>query len=272
MTKNIDKKNIEKTHIDWRLFAHRLTDLSKAEGQERFLDRAFLFLNDYVTVDSCAVFKVAGDKISGAQHLCTFGTLQPDLANSLAQDYVTNGFKNDPMVQTALLSPTIKVRRLPRSHYSNSYRSQYFHKAKLVDKITSIQASKNILFLVNFYRQEQNGIFTLEDFADLERLAPIIGRFVLRHTRLSHDTKNLKDVYEKRISHLIQDNTQIFSRLSLQERKVCENILMGLQEKQIASKLGLKLNTIITYRRRLYAKLNIGSKTELFQLAFISQS
>ena len=124
-------------------------------------------------------------------------------------------------------SPTIKVRRLPRSHYSNSYRSQYFHKAKLVDKITSIQASKNILFLVNFYRQEQNGIFTLEDFADLERLAPIIGRFVLRHTRLSHDAKNLKEVYEKRISHLVQDSTQIFSKLSLQERRVCENILMG---------------------------------------------
>ncbi len=261
-----------KKNVDWRPFADRLTTLAKAEGHSRFLDRAFAFLNDYVIVDSCAVFKVAADKVSGAEHLCTFGTLQADVADKLAQDYISNGFKNDPMVQTALLTPRVRVRRLPDTQYSRAYRSQYFNKAGLIDKITSIHSSKNVLFLVSFYRIEGHGVFTAEDFKDLERLAPIIGRFVLRHIRISRGNKNLAETYEDRIAQLVQDTTQIFAHLSARERQVCQNILLGQQEKDIAQQLNVTLNTVVTYRRRIYAKLNIGSKAELFQLALISQT
>jgi DNA-binding CsgD family transcriptional regulator len=259
-------------NVDWRPFAERLTELAKAEGHDRFLDHAFSFLNDYVAVDSCAVFKVAADKISGAEHLCTFGTLPAELAENLAQGYISNGFKADPMVQTALISPNVRVRRLPHSHYSNTYRSQYFERAKLVDKVTSIHSSKNVLFLVNFYRIEGNGVFTSEGFKDLQRLAPIIGRFVLRHVRLKSEIKSLPNAYEERIAHLVQDNTQVFSHLSMREGEVCKNILLGIQEKDIATLLNITLNTVVTYRRRIYAKLNISSKSELFQLALISQN
>jgi len=261
-----------KQKTDWRPFAERLTDLAKAEGTSRFLDQAFIFLNDFITVDSCAVFKVAADKTSGAEHLCTFGSLKPELAKLLADDYAAKGFKEDPMVQTALLSPNIRVRRLPSSQYSQPYQSQYFKKAKLIDKVTSIHSSKNVLFLVNFYRSEGHGKFTTEDFRDLERLAPIIGRFVLRHARLTQGKEDLSDAYEHKISQLVDDNTQIFSRLSTRERQICKYILLGIEEKDIAESLDITLNTVITHRRRLYRKFDIGSKTELFQLALIAQS
>ena len=111
---------------DWRPFAEKLTALAKAEGGDSFLERAFEFLNDFTSVDSCAVFKISADKTTGAEHLCTFGSLEPDLAALLAQDYVTNGFRNDPMVKTALTSAPVKVRHIPGSQYPNNYRSQYF--------------------------------------------------------------------------------------------------------------------------------------------------
>jgi len=260
-----------KEKSDWRPFADRLTELAKAEGTVRFFDQAFIFLNDFITVDSCAVFKVAADKTSGAEHLCTFGTLKPTLAKLLAEDYASKGFKNDPMVQTALLSTNVRVRRLPRSQYSPSYQSQYFKKAKLIDKVTSIHSSKNVLFLVNFYRVEGHGKFTTADFRDLERLAPIIGRFVLRHARLTQSKANLGDAYEQKINQLVDDNTQIFSRLSDRERQICKSILLGKEEKDIADNLEITLNTVITHRRRLYRKFDIGSKAGLFQLALIAQ-
>jgi len=256
---------------NWRPFAQHLTTLSKSEGLNHFFDHAFTFLNDYVVVDSCAVFKVAADKKSGAEHLGTFGRLAPELAELLAQDYAKNGFKNDPMVQTALLSPRIKVRRLSDSHYSPSYQSQYFKKANLIDKVTSIHSSRNVLFLVNFYRLKDNRVFSPEDFKDLERLAPVIGRFVLRHVRLTQTADNFSNSYASKTLQLLEDNTQIFSRLSKREREICHAILIGKEEKEIAAKLKITLNTVITYRRRLYAKLNITSKTDLFQLAFMSQ-
>jgi len=256
---------------DWRSFADRLTLLVQSEGQERFLDQAFLFINEFITVDSCAVFKVSADKVSGAQHLCTFGSLKPNLAKLLAQDYVRHGFKNDPMVQTALLSPKIRVRRLSDTQYSSSYRSQYFDKAELIDKITSVHMSKNVLFLVNFYRLKKHGIFTTDNFKDLERLAPIIGRFVLRHVRLTQSLSKEERAFEQRIHQIIHDNTQIFSKLSAREREVCYYNLLGWEEKDIAAHIGLSVNTIITHRRRIYGKLHINSKAELFRLALMVQ-
>ncbi len=262
-------KTIKTKQTDWRLFADRLTALAKSEGQSRFLDQAFLFLNNFAKVDSCATFKISADKTSGAEHLCTFGTLNSNLADLLAEDYAKNGFKNDPMVQTALLSPKVRVRHLPGSQYSSSYRSQYFEKAKLIDKVSSIHTSKNVIFLVNFYRTEQHGPFNTSEFRDLERLAPIIGRFVLRHVRLAREKHVLDSAYEQRITRLVEDNTQIFSRLSPRERQVCKQILLGIEEKYVARSMKVTLSTIITHRR-LYGKLNIRSKTELFQLALMA--
>jgi len=254
---------------NWRSFAERLTSLSQSEGQPYFLSEAFLLLNDLITVDSCAVFKVAADKTTGAQHLCTFGLLKDDLAALLAEDYVKHGFKNDPMVQTALLSPNARVRRLPNTHYSSLYRSQYFQKAKLIDKVSSIHASKNVLFLINFYRLETTGSFDTKEFEDLQRLAPIIGRFVLRHMRLAQDPPLGRHQLSQKIDQIMDDNTQAFSRLSTRERDVCRHSLLGKEEKDIAEIMQVSKSTVITHRRRIYAKLNIGSKTELFQIALM---
>lgn len=255
---------------DWRPFAEKLTDLAKAEGQKDFLSIAFEFLNDFVTVDNCAVFKVAADKSSGAEHLCTFGNLKPDLAELLAKDYVNMGFKNDPMVQTALLSPNVKVRHIPGSQYSPAYQSQYFAKANLIDKITSIHTSHNIIFLVSFYRVKGNGIFAPADFKDLKRLAPIIGRFVLRHAELTPKKDVAGHNIHQRIRSLVNDNTQVFAKLSFQEREVCQSILQGVDEANIAHSMGLSKHTIITYRRRIYAKLDLSSKSELYKLALLA--
>lgn len=257
---------------DWRQFAQRLTNLAVSEGHERFFDEAFILLNELVTVDSCAVFKVAADKTSGADHLCTFGVLDKTLADLLANDYVTNGFKNDPMVQTALPSSSARVRQLPNSQYSDEYRSTFFKKAGLIDKVTSLHASKNVIFLVSYYRLESNGAFSGDDFKDLQRLAPILGRSVFRHVQLSQEGESLEKNYEQRIARLLDDNTQIFFRLAPRERNVCKSILLGHEEKKIADELGVKLNTIITHRRRIYSKLNINSKSELYKITLMALS
>lgn len=251
---------------DWRAFAEKLTALAQAEGSDNFLTKAFEFLNDFILVDSCAVFKISADKTTGAEHLCTFGNLAPDLADLLAQDYITNGFRNDPMVKTALTSSIVKVRHIPESQYPNNYRSQYFEKAGLVDKVTSIHSSHNVIFLVSFYRLKNQGVFKTKDFKDLQRLAPIIGRFVLRHSQVSLKRNRTYDNMNDKISALVNDNTQIFSRLSPKERDVCAAILKGQEEADIAKTMGLSKHTIITYRRRIYSKLDLTSKPDLFRL------
>ena len=256
---------------DWRPFADRLTALSKSQGQKDFLEHAFRFINEFVLVDNCTVFKVSADKNSGAEHLCTIGKLSRSLTRKLAENYIQNGFKNDPMVQTALLSAKMKVRRLSESFYDTEYKSQYFDKADLIDKVSSLHSSRNVIFIVSFYRKRSTGRFTNKEFADLQRLGPIIGRFVLRHVNLTNPGLIVREnSIQDYATHLVNDSTQIFSKLSAREREVCVCLLSGREEKDIATELKIKLATVITHRRRLYSKLNIISKVELFQLAMLS--
>lgn len=261
MVRNFD------TILSWRDLADSLGGLAKTEGSPKFFDAAFRLLNSIITVDSCAVFKISSDKISGAQHLCTFGNLDGELANFLAERYVQQGFLNDPVVQTALPMRN-RVRHVPRAQYSEAYRSDYFRKADLIDKVTSLHSSRTALFSVNFYRVTANGKFSNQDLTDLERLGPILSQYVLRHVSTGADKD--RDFVRRRVEMLLDDGTSIFAQLSERERQVCKRLLLGMSEKDLAADLGIAVTTVVTYRQRLYAKLGTRTKEELFQLALVA--
>lgn len=288
----------------WRDFADGLSQLGRAEGSVVFLSQAFRLINRFIAVDHCAVFKISLDKTTGAKHLCSFGNLNDDVADLLASRYVKTGYLEDPMIQTAIPRAD-KVRHIPRAQYNERYRGQFFEKADLIDKVTSLHAKNHALFAINFYRVRRNGQFSNSELKDLERLGPIISQYVLRHvcaaSIASGDDSEPPDAIEacfgravygdkycalialgsneatvntkalvRKVDALLNDNTHIFTQLSQRERQVCRFMLLGFEEKDIAQKLKVAHSTVITYRQRLYAKLNLTSKEELFQLALIS--
>jgi DNA-binding NarL/FixJ family response regulator len=51
-------------------------------------------------------------------------------------------------------------------------------------------------------------------------------------------------------------------QLSLREREVLECLAKGFQYKQIAEQMTISIDTVRTYIRRLYAKLQVGSRTQ----------
>jgi DNA-binding CsgD family transcriptional regulator len=53
--------------------------------------------------------------------------------------------------------------------------------------------------------------------------------------------------------------------LSVRELQVSARILFGISALGISIDLGLGEDTIATYRKRLYARLSIGSRHELMQ-------
>jgi DNA-binding CsgD family transcriptional regulator len=54
--------------------------------------------------------------------------------------------------------------------------------------------------------------------------------------------------------------------LSAREREILEMIIMGKRRKEIASALYLSENTVKTYTRTLYGKLNISCREQLYEL------
>jgi len=55
--------------------------------------------------------------------------------------------------------------------------------------------------------------------------------------------------------------------LSAREREVVQAIVDGLGDKQVAARLGLSPETVRTYVKRVYKKLQVGSRTELMSRA-----
>jgi DNA-binding CsgD family transcriptional regulator len=57
-----------------------------------------------------------------------------------------------------------------------------------------------------------------------------------------------------------------FAGITERERSVCIGILTGYTSESIALNLGISVNSVLTYRKRLYEKLKISSQSELFVL------
>jgi DNA-binding NarL/FixJ family response regulator len=55
-------------------------------------------------------------------------------------------------------------------------------------------------------------------------------------------------------------------RLTAREQQVLTALLRGTSSEGIATQLDLKPSSVITYRRRAYAKLGIATQAELFAL------
>jgi len=53
--------------------------------------------------------------------------------------------------------------------------------------------------------------------------------------------------------------------LSDRERQVCALIALGVTSEGIGLRLAIGLNTVLTYRKRAYARLGISSQNELMR-------
>jgi len=62
------------------------------------------------------------------------------------------------------------------------------------------------------------------------------------------------------------DTLNIMNKLSPREKEVALYIANGISTNDIAKKLGIKSNTVSTFRKKIFVKLNINSNVEIFKL------
>lgn len=66
------------------------------------------------------------------------------------------------------------------------------------------------------------------------------------------------------MNHLeLSERDKRLARLTVQERRVLSQIMLGLTYKEIGSELGLAVSTIGTYKARILLKLNVLGLIEL---------
>lgn len=209
-------------------------------------------------VDHLVVFAFAPRERTAT--LATVGRIGAGLAGRLARDYAVAGwFERDPNLPAIRAAGPVAAAinaPLARRPYARDYRRRFFEEAGIVDKFAfSVRAPDGCVLYANLHRLADSGAFNAARRAALARHSGLLAAALTRHRQIIAAARRLEPV------------GAAFAALTPREREVCAGILGGLTSDGIAAGLGVSRNTVLTLRRRAYARLGIGSQAELVRLA-----
>jgi DNA-binding CsgD family transcriptional regulator len=224
-------------------------------GAPDFCDRLAEALASGFGVDHVCLFGLS--EREGARAFATLGRIDRRLAAGLAADWTDRGwFRRDPNLPRLRRAGPIAreaCARLDASAYAQDYYARFFASAGIVDKLAlGVRAPDGWILYANFHRLAGSGGFPAETRRRLAEAVPAIGAALARDRALRAGGGRMADP---------------LAGLTRREREVCRGILSGLSSEGIALALGISRNSVLTLRRRAYARLGISSQAELFRRA-----
>ncbi|MFT6288453.1 MAG: DNA-binding CsgD family transcriptional regulator [Alcanivorax sp.] len=215
---------------------------------EPFLD----LIHDVYGVDQCMIFLL--DAESRMECLLSRNFLNNVVAAPLARSYIEDKYNFDPNItslrklhvgetQTIHLSDT-------QHRMTEGYRNQFFEAPHLIDKVSILTTDDNGSYYINFYRSQERRTFVEDKLFTNPGDGRLIAALLTQHYRLNKS--------------LSREGPLVF--LSQRERQVCQGILQGEKMETISATMEIATSSVITYKKRAYAKLGINSRASLFAL------
>lgn len=141
-----------------------------------------------------------------------------------------------------------------------AYRSECYLSAGLSERFSLIQKRPAGTLRVNFYCGRK-GSFSDEVIAKLTDCAPLLMAALWRHNEAVSPAQgaSMASAFRSRLE-------KVAPTLSGRELDVCALVATGVTSEGIALELGVGVNTVLTYRKRAYARLAISSQNELMRI------
>jgi len=178
--------------------------------------------------------------------------------------YLDGLYRFDPNLDRPLRS-AIAVMLLRRDELAHPEYRETFVRAGLIERLTVATSGEGQLVLLNLYRLETSGSFAVAEIAIVEEMSQFLAALALKHVGalgMLLRSRNRAD----RIAALAARLHARDGRLTLRERDVLARVMLGMTSEGIALDLGIGLNTVLTYRKRAYARLGVTNQAELFSL------
>lgn len=217
-------------------------------------------------------------RFAGAEHLTAFLTTNtgrrrtvlaenvgpPDLALSISHRYIDRFWDLDPANQILIDDNRADhswALRISASDITNAaYKSECYLSAGLAERFSLIQKRAQGTMRVNFYlgREETFGDGIVEKLMDS---APLLMASLWRHQEASavSDGADMAPAFRDKLE-------KVAPTLSSRELDVCSLVATGITSEGISLKLGVGINTVLTYRKRAYHRLRISSQNELMRM------
>lgn len=187
-------------------------------------------------------------------------------AQSLTRDYVAHQHVFDPnfpdLVRLGRGRRPIVRRHDAQRLKTKRYQRRFYTTVGIIDKVSFLWRAGQTAYYANLYRTHRSGLFTQEEFKRLNASARLIASIIGMHGGRQRIAAALAAGDSNELLARLID--RLDDRLTPREQVVLARILMGMGTEGIAIELGLTAATVITFRRRAYAKLGISSQAELF--------
>lgn len=231
-----------------------------AVGTPRFEAALLTAIGTVATVDHLTLLTLRPGE--GLRTLGIASRTSLSVARSLTRDYVATHHVQDPNYAELAAgggARRVLVRRHDRMRLTDQlYEARFYTTVGIVDKIAFLWQAAEGGYYVNLYRTRGSGSYARGEAARLAGLARFVAALVRLHggrrlaqARSGGDLPGL-------LPSLLSD------KLTRREAEVVAGILRGLRTEGIAIELGVKAASVITFRKRAYAKLGIATQAELF--------
>jgi DNA-binding CsgD family transcriptional regulator len=196
--------------------------------------------------------------------LAASGIESSGLARQASRKYIERHWQMDPTLSMDM-SGDMVVHHFHATQFSDgAYRHECYDVLNIGDRLTVLFLESSLFLRLSFYRSRRHWPFGDPEKGKLAQSQGLFREAARRHHSLSaaagvDPTTGIPST-EVMASRL----TKIGKGLSDREIQVCCRILSGMTTEAIALDLGVGVASVVTYRKRSYAKLGICSQNELF--------
>jgi DNA-binding CsgD family transcriptional regulator len=240
-----------------------LAQLVDGIGTDQFGFRLISLLHDVCGADHCAAFQIGNESISAL----VVGSIDPGQSSiTYAERYVKEGFwRRDPAIplareQLGMATTGMAHLDLNDIRYS-ALRSRVF--PEVHDRVLVCARRDSVDFGLSVVCTNSTKQFATDGIGLLADLCDVLVSAITKHVSvLLH-----KSSAASALTNLSEIENCILARsvLPRREMEVCARILYGLSSTGIGLDLGVGEESVRTYRKRAYQRLQIGSERELLK-------
>ncbi|HEP8861218.1 helix-turn-helix transcriptional regulator [Pseudomonas aeruginosa] len=236
-----------------------------AIGDAAFWPRLIDYLNSEVGGEHCAAWQLTNERMHCVGAASWNGSNQAQRRLAL---YAEPAFwRRDPGVALARRcgadGESIIIRMTPRLVSDTLIRETLYGKDHIVERIMACRLQPGSIFGLNVLRSEEHGPFSGTQMETFSATAGTLLSILQKHEQLVKGRPNDNPVSEARLPEVEQALQVGPPPLSRREAQVCARMICGFSLQAIANELGVSHETIETYRKRAYLRLEISSKQEL---------
>lgn len=222
--------------------------LIDAAGTDAFAPAMLGAAQRFAPVEEVFAYRIADG--GAPQVLAWSSSLQAD--SERAEQYARRFFRHDPATRMRTHAPvgTGFAGRVAATDIApHDYRAICFERPRFVDKLCFGWRGRDDTLVISFYRRRGSGVDAGQRLATLAD----IGLSAL--ARSIQPPPERQAPLEERIEARM---ARAFPMLTQRERQVCARSLAGWTAERIGEALGIGTSTVMTYRQRAYARLDIS--------------